>query len=526
MAKKTDFKKRRKTPAGAVKLSNRENALFIKTLKTAVVEKSVEGIYSAALRLCLPDAEIVARFGTDGELKSREHNLVALFEFKFNHDLKDRKTLAKILVQTVYYMKKWEKLGLQMPKVILVGDENECFVMLSNVLDQYLRMEGVDWNVAPSQAYLFNREMLNKIVDDEEIKPFVFNVESGDFDFSTVVDKMLDLNKHGPVRLVRITESNIANIFHYFKDNVLKEEMDTNKQVKLFVNILTAEKEHYLQPKVKNVLVTPDGKVKVDSGAFKSFFAHFDSNYSPTEKAKLIQNCDRLLENEKRRRDGAFFTPQMWVEEADKMISKHLDAEWKHNYVVWDCAAGTGNLTADFKFKDLYVSTLNAEEIDIQEQGGINEDATKFQYDFLSEEGIDGVPEKLKKAFESGKKVLFFINPPYGTANNLEAIKKGGSKEGMALTEVNKIMLQENIGASAQQLYSQFLYKIMKLKMKYDNKVVICVFSPPLFLTGESFEGFRKAFLPNFDFKYGMIFQASEFADVASNWGISFSIWN
>jgi len=173
MAKKTDFKKRRKTPAGAVKLSNRENALFIKTLKTAVVEKSVEGIYSAALRLCLPDAEIVARFGTDGELKSREHNLVALFEFKFNHDLKDRKTLAKILVQTVYYMKKWEKLGLQMPKVILVGDENECFVMLSNVLDQYLRMEGVDWNVAPSQAYLFNREMLNKIVDDEEIKPFV-----------------------------------------------------------------------------------------------------------------------------------------------------------------------------------------------------------------------------------------------------------------------------------------------------------------------------------------------------------------
>ena len=46
--------------------------------------------------------------------------------------------------------------------------------------------------------------------------------------------------------------------------------------------------------------------------------------------------------------------------------------DWKEKYVVWDPAWGTGNLTRDYKFKELYVSTLGYSDIQTAEQMGYN----------------------------------------------------------------------------------------------------------------------------------------------------------
>jgi hypothetical protein len=512
------------TKNGATILSKKDQDRFVRDMQKALIEKDVENVYKSALKLCIPDSDINSRFSSiDGELSSRKNDLLALLEFKHKLDLKKRVNMAQVLVQTIYYLKRYVDIGHKIPKVVFVGDEKNCFVTMSSFLQKYFTFPKVDWNIAASVAYQKNIDMIQAIIDDEDIKPFVFSTEK--HEFSDVVDKLLDFNKNGPVMLVEIDDKNITNIFKHFVENVIIGKMNTNEKVALFVNILTNPDEHYCHPNKKNLLVTPNGNVKIDKDSFLSFFAHFDGNPSPEKCKKVRQCCDRLLENAKRRMDGAYFTPCLWVDEAVKMLDFHVGSKWKDEYVVWDCAAGTGNLTADYNFKNLYVSTINKEEMDIQLQNKVNENAIDiFQYDFLSEEGIDNVPTSLKKCFEDGKKVMFFINPPYGTAKNGNA-KKGNNKKGIAKTELNKVMLKDGMGSSSQQLYAQFLYKIYLLNKKYKNNIAIGFFSPPLFLTGEHFLEFRKSFLASFDYKYGMLFQASEFADVKQQWGIGFTIW-
>jgi len=229
------------------------------------------------------------------------------------------------------------------------------------------------------------------------------------------------------------------------------------------------------------------------------------------------------MEDTYRRHTGAFFTPAIWVAEAHKMISEQFGENWKEEYVIWDCAAGTANLTRGYKFKELYISTLDQSDINTIKDCGYNQEAVVFQYDFLNEVGIESCPDNLKKAFEDGKKVLFLINPPYGTSSS------GGAntehKSGIAKNIINDLMLKNKMGFAARQLYCQFMYKINLLKKEYNSKIIMGEFAPPIWMTSSTGEIFRNKFYSDFDFRSGMLFQASNFADVKSQWGISFTIW-
>jgi len=55
------------------------------------------------------------------------------------------------------------------------------------------------------------------------------------------------------------------------------------------------------------------------------------------------------------------------------------------------------------------------------------------------------------------------------------------------------------------------------------GKMNLCLFSNPLFLTGQVFKVFRQKVLSNYVFENGFMIDAAEFADVES-WGLSFSI--
>jgi hypothetical protein len=202
------------------------------------------------------------------------------------------------------------------------------------------------------------------------------------------------------------------------------------------------------------------------------------------------------------------------------MIAEQLGENWKDEYVVWDNCCGGKNLTRDYRFKELYCSTLFESELQIGER--YNKEATSFQFDFLNDD-LSKLPQGLINAFEQNKPIVFFINPPYATATN----RNETSKEGVAKTKINIEMLNNNIGGASQNLYAQFLYRIVMLKQEYNlTKCHIALFSPSLFLTGTAWKGFRKTFLDTFNYNDGILFKASHFADVSDSWGISFSLWN
>ena len=62
------------------------------------------------------------------------------------------------------------------------------------------------------------------------------------------------------------------------------------------------------------------------------------------------------------------------------MLENELGEDWKDEFVVWDNCWGTGNLTRDYRFNELYCSTLFQSELNIGDK--YNNEAIKFQFDF------------------------------------------------------------------------------------------------------------------------------------------------
>lgn len=283
-------------------------------------------------------------------------------------------------------------------------------------------------------------------------------------------------------------------------------------------------------------------EIEINGDRFKGFIKYFNfENYSIKEKRKFTETQDRLIEELERRKKGEYFTPTNWVDESIKIIDKNLGSKWREDYVVWDCACGTKNLTRDYSFENLYCSTLI--ETDLAVSINYNKKNVSFQYDFLNEDialmdtnlsikeikemgDSFGIPKELLKDLLLNKPFLFFINPPYGTANADGAKGDGVKKKGMSKTAVNEEMKKNSMGYASQQLYAQFIYKIMKIKETFNlTNVTLGIFAPSIYMSGTGFKKFRKVFLQQFKHADGMYFRASHFADVGDDWGISFSIW-
>lgn len=509
---------------------------FFDKIKEAKIERTVEDVYNEGINLYFPtDKGIEYPFACDGFVDTKTDNdkvLKLIIEYKFNEMMFNTVSRAKILVQVIYYIKKFEQNGMILPNVCMVGDKDECFVMHTNELLKYLD-ENVDWSISPSNAATANPDLVLKISQDANINPFIFEIDEN-FNFKSVAEKIKDLAENIQ-RYVRVTEHNLSKIFDYFCKNVLKgkTKLSGHDMVEIFMGVIGDKMNYFQHPSNPNILVCKGRNVNINGNAFKSFFGYFDRNYTPQETMCLNGIADRLIVDADRRNSGDFWTPTMFVDYAHDMISKKLGEDWKEKYVVWDNCCGSLNLTRDYKFGELYCSTLYQSELNIG--ADYNPEATKFQFDFLNDEIVgknsllgvynDKLPKGLKDALINNKPIVFFINPPYATANVMSTDEK--HKAGVAKTMINEQMLKDKIGASSQNLYAQFLYRIIQIKNEFNlTNCHIALFSPTLFLTGSSYAKFRNVFLNEFSFDNAVQFKASHFADVADNWGISFSIWH
>ncbi len=488
-----------------------------KKLEKSLNEKDVENIYRAEL-VKIEDSEITSPYSVDGLLGAKD--IRSLLEFKYKEVLKNKLSQCNVLVQCLFYLKKFENAGDKLPTTIFVGDINECFAIHTNSIVKYLSSE-IDWKIAPSEAHKRNPDLIRAMVGDENILPFVYDVDD-EFNIKTVIDKIKDLSDN-VIRKVRISKHNIVAIFDYFDKNVLgKVELTTNEKANLFIQIVINPNENCLHPKRKNILITKSfGELNVNQNLFNSFFSHFEGDlYSPKEKEGLTSLVDRLVEDSVRRNKGEFFTPTPFVDMAHKYITDTFGEDWKERFVVWDNSAGTLNLTRDYKFKELYCSTLEQSDIDTADQMGYNPEAIKFQHDFLNDDDSK-LPQGLQDALNNGKEILFLINPPYAAGGEMGSNEK--SKKDVAKNPENILMLDNKLGKASMNLYAQFLHKIHRKKIANKN-IKICIFCPPLFLTGSSFNKFRSLFFNEFSFKKGFLFEACHFSDVAKKWGILFSI--
>lgn len=202
------------------------------------------------------------------------------------------------------------------------------------------------------------------------------------------------------------------------------------------------------------------------------------------------------------------------------MIEKELGENWRDEYVVYDCCCGSLNLTRDYRFKELYCSTLDKGELELGSR--YNPEATKWQMDFLND-GDECFDKGLIKAFEQNKPIVFFINPPYGTAGVMG--NTGTSKAGTNNTVIRDEMNKTKFGGS-ENLQHQFMYRITNIVQKYNlTNAYFALFSKPIWLSGSKQGKFLKNFSSQWECKDAYLFQASHFADVSGAWGISLTLW-
>ena len=490
-------------------------------MKSCKIEREVEDIYNEGISFYFSGVDMKHPFECDGFLSTsigRGNVLKMIIEYKYNEDMKQKSAIAKVLVQVVFYLKRFEDAGMELPNVVMVGDINECFVMHSNDLLKYLDWD-VNWKIAPSEAYKKCPEMVLGIVEDESINPYVFWIDES-FDFKDVVAKIHNLCENVK-RYVRITEHNISSIFEYFRDRVLlkKDALTANELVTVFIGLITNDDSYCLHPRKKNTLITPNGNIPVNSASFASFFDQYAREYTPQERMNFTAIADRLLEDTTRRRQGAFFTPTKFVDFAHRMIEKELGENWRDEYVVYDCCCGSLNLTRDYRFKELYCSTLDKGELELGSR--YNPEATKWQMDFLND-GDECFDKGLIKAFEQNKPIVFFINPPYG--RNGGDGKLSGTSESVCFTEIRKQM--NALKMNADNIQHQFMYRITKIVQKYNlTNAYFALFSNPVWMTGQRQRNLLNYFASVFSLEDAYLFQASHFADVSGAWGISLTLW-
>lgn len=474
--------------------------------------------------------------------------LKLLLEFKQGTNLNETYDRARVTAQCVHYMKLLNDNEGIRPNVICGADEHNAFVLYAPNFYDYLNRP-YNWECKPSEAYKKDPKLMKDLLMDKNLSVWVY-----DFDITKPKQAYIHLQElldeidklaqnSGNEYQVDVTESNIAGMFAEFKRIVLNKpkQISPREAVTIFMKLLIGDnKDYYLHPNVYNKLHLPSGKlVDVDGTGLKTFFKHFNRRLKPSEQDRLLAMSDRLIQDETRRRKGDFWTPTIWANVADTLLGHTFGYDYKSTALVWDCAAGTKNLTRDFVYEDLYTSTIYQSEIDLGEK--YNPEAIEsFQYDFLNDDvDLDPVKnpnpddwkmpnslfDELKRASKTGKRIIFYTNPPYGTANNFG--KFGTSKANMAKTKINKYMVENGYGKASQQLYAQFFARILKLVDDFKlNNVGIGFFTKPRFFAGGDYwHNFNKMFFSRFKFVQGVMFNSGEFSDTANTWPIVFSTY-
>ena len=309
---------------------------FFDLMKTATIEREVEDVYNQGISLYFDNSTITHPFECDGliDTKADGKMLKLIMEYKYDKEFASRVARANVIVQVLYYVKRFETAGLILPNVALVGDRNECFVFHVNDIIAYLD-EKVDWSIAPSSAAEKNPDLVLKMANDDNLNPFVFVIDEH-FDFKVVADKIRDLAANVQ-RYVHVTEHNIATIFEYFKARVVKDaKISVNDLVSVFLGVIKNDPEVYAHPVKRNTLVAFGKTVQIDGNGFKAFAGYFNRTYTPQEKMRFDEIADRLVEDTNRRKKGEFYTPTLFVDYAHRMIEKELGEDWREKYVVWD----------------------------------------------------------------------------------------------------------------------------------------------------------------------------------------------
>lgn len=336
----------------------------------------------------------------DGDNGLRCNYLLQL-ECKLDVDFNNKEERAKVLLQVAAYLRqiKDKEVGYlgdwnsnSIPRVIVLASKINCLALPAKLLHEYAGRIVNAKSASTTYREEANKLILTDIINDAniEVHSIIYNTD----DKNCINSLCTEIAKLG--RGLQITddlsESTISKAFDFFDMYVLDvkfaKNLSSREKVSLFIGLFFSDEFTESRSRKASYydMISVNGiEVKVNPDYYNKFKLLYSTReYNRLEQKRITAITDRLIEDTDRRRRGDFYTPTVWVDEAHKLLDKNLGENWRDEYIVWDCAWGTGNLTRDYTFADLYCSTLNQEELNIGAR--YNKNAVKFQYDFLNDD--------------------------------------------------------------------------------------------------------------------------------------------
>ncbi len=263
--------------------------------------------------------------------------------------------------------------------------------------------------------------------------------------------------------------------------------------------------------------------------AHKEFWNIYERPPKVEFQAFILERRDLLVPSDVRERKGAFFTPRIWVEKSQEYLAKALGQDYQEDYIIWDCAGGTGNLLNGLTNKaNCFLSTLDSNDVAIvKELAAANKlnllENHVFQFDFLND-NFESTPKSLQEILndkEKRKKLIIYINPPYAEATSAKT--PGGTGKNKDLVARGNLICEkykDELNKANNELFAQFFMRIyMEL-----NGCIMASFSMLKYLNSSNFKKFREVFKAKF--LEGFMVPADSFDNVKGQFPIGFLVWD
>ncbi len=429
------------------------------------------------------------------------------------------------------------------------------FIAFDDTITTFFYKSHIDFSITPSN---YNTEGFKHALGVFKAKckshKFVFNFKTQSQECKEFIEN--NLNSSHLLNKIQIDKNNFFTIYQKWFEAV-KPTIDIDWEVAKTKGILDAD--YYLADllsdgdktiieKLQTILSSSYYKLKrgvnelgkidfMEIGftdgqqAHQEFWNIYERPPKVEFQAFILERRDLLVPSDVRERKGAFFTPKIWVEKSQEYLAKALGQDYQEDYIIWDCAGGTGNLLNGLTNKaNCFLSTLDSNDVAIvKELAAANKlnllENHVFQFDFLNDDFYsEKVPKSLQEILKDTKrlkKLIIYINPPYAEAGNKSKMSGIGEHKAK-VARGNRICekYKNELGKANNELFAQFFMRIYKEL----NGVILASFSTLKNLQGSNFKKFREVFKA--EFKGGFMVPADTFDNVKGQFPIGFLVWD
>lgn len=422
-----------------------------------------------------------------------------------------------MFAQLLVYVRAARKRGEAIPGFLCVIDREKAALMATEHALPLLEDKSLIWPKSGSAA---DMAFATQIAPTIETHFILYHINEYETEFIKAVK---DAVSEGRIIRTPITPDNLRQVFDKWVTMVGDElgvENEADYAVLFFADIMHDGRDEAMRNLPARLLFSGEkpvfiiGAEQYELASERGYRNFWNIYHRPPEKNHrhyLLERRDSLLPLDDQKFKGAFYTPLHIVDKAYDQLTATLGANWQKKYIVWDMCAGVGNLEAKHSnLRNVFMSTLDQEDVTIMRSNPTFAGAEIFQYDYLNDDITDfgevdytltnKLPIPLRDAIadalegkKGAKPILVLINPPYAESGS--GIGKGkDNKIGVEQTHINNWMRELDLGYASKELFVQFLIRIRQEL----PTAKLAMFSKLKYVNAPNFEKFRNLWKAKF----------------------------